>query len=171
MYSYQIISVCSSASINLEWDATYFVLENEMSFHTDRYCQKWVSIQKHMIFGGHIHYLGGIYRILKKILLKFSFSMSLHYRLIIANWRLSGSSTAQLNRFWNMEISALHWGLKNAAGTMVWSLKIHLLHICLRMKLSLLILIDDSTEKNIPMIKKFRRLYCNLCFAHCLFDI
>ena len=57
----------------------------------------------------------------------------------------------------------LHWGLKNAIGSIVWLWKIYLLHTCVGLEISSLILISDSIILSVIGARNCRRHSCVFC--------
>lgn len=69
----------------------------KLSFHTDRYWRMLISVHEHVILPEHICHFEGVSRILLDYFLYIClFSMSLHFRFIVVNWRLGGSSKLEL---------------------------------------------------------------------------
>lgn len=121
-----------------------------------------------MILIKHTHCLEGTYRILLRVFSKYlPFGMSLHHRLLTFNWKSGGHFfTAQLNWFWNMEIS---FGLciemlENTAGTIIRAWK----NLSLEVEIALLVLTFynmGSVQNNLLPEKQWGR------FLHPLFQI
>lgn len=97
---------CKVSSIHaaLKWDFTYFVFENVFSYN---YCQILVSVHEQRILVEYVHHLVGNYRSLLEsspdiCLLISHYILDSHFQLKV---RCKHSSFAELDGFWNIEIS------------------------------------------------------------------